>query len=136
VAIGMSVIQPVPYVSGEEFQVGGNAVGTAGPVAPDAGDHGERPVAQVGELGLVVRDAEVQVGSAGHEQDAGGDRGQGGGEIAVVQGVGADVGLVPGDGLGVQVRGAERAPKEASQSVRRNVARSGAPSAVWYSRSR
>ena len=62
------------------------------------------PSPQVCELGLVVGDAEVQVGLARHQQDPGGYRAQRGCQVAVMTVVRADVGFLPGYRLCVQVR--------------------------------
>lgn len=77
-------VKPRTDVCGQEVQVGRDALGIAGPMAPDARNHGQRRVLQVFELGFGVGHAEVQVGRAGHKQYPGGDRLQGPAEIAGV----------------------------------------------------
>lgn len=84
-------------------------VGVAGAVAPDAFDRLEGAALEVGEVGFVVGDAEVEVRRAGHEDDMGLDGGQGLREVAAVAGVVADVAVVPGVELAVEVGGGSRA---------------------------
>ena len=61
------------------------------------------------QLSLVVGHPEVQVGRAGQEQYPRGDRAERPRQVAAVQFVRADVRLLPGESLRVEVRGAVRA---------------------------
>src|SRR3984957_19319400 len=101
-------VQPRADPGGQEVEVGRYALGTAGAVPPDAGDHRELGRPQVRQLRLVVRHPEVQVGGARHEEHPGADRGQRPRQVAAVLLAGADVRLLPGERLRVQVRGPVR----------------------------
>src|SRR3546814_3035525 len=98
-------VQQFPHRLREEALVLGVLRRVAGAVAPDGGDGAQFGVAQVAHLFAAVVDLEVEVGLAGHDEGACGDRTERDCQVAAVELVVGDVAVLPGPELGEQVVG-------------------------------
>jgi hypothetical protein len=80
----------------EKLGIHGVLRGIAGAMASDRRHRAQFGQRHARDLAAAVLDREVKIGFAGHDQSVGGDRGEPLAEIARVQFVGADVGVLPG----------------------------------------
>src|SRR5438105_942405 len=74
----------------------GIGAGVAGDVGPDRRDGDAARVRHRLNLDLVVSDREVEIGRARHDHRLGGDRGERRAEVAGIELVGAEIGMLPG----------------------------------------
>src|SRR5205085_6607311 len=79
--------------------------GIAGAVAPDRWDRPQLGAGHARDLPTVVLDREVEIGLAWHDDRIGGDCAERLAEIAVVQLVGADIGVLPSPQHGQKIVG-------------------------------